>query len=98
MMVSQKISTTRNGIGIELFVCANSSRRVCAMSVAICTALACRERWELFWGETRGSFAKNASLSALTSKGCALATSELFSRHTRDDDLFGQQASRVSPS
>jgi len=52
MMVSQKISTTRNGIGIELFVCANSNRRVCAMSVAICMALACGERWESFCGES----------------------------------------------
>ncbi len=43
MMVSQKISTTRNGIGIELFVCANSSRRICAMSVAICRAFSLQE-------------------------------------------------------
>ena len=33
MMVSQKISTTRNGIGIELPICANNSKRVCAISV-----------------------------------------------------------------
>jgi hypothetical protein len=34
-----------NGMGIELFRCANNSKRVCAMSVAICMARACKERW-----------------------------------------------------
>jgi hypothetical protein len=44
MMVTQKISTTRNGIGIELSACANSSKRVCAKSVLICIARAWSER------------------------------------------------------
>ena len=52
MMVSQKINTTRNGIGIELSVCVNSSKRVCAISVLVCIARACRERCDSFCGES----------------------------------------------
>jgi hypothetical protein len=37
-MVSQKTSTTKKGMGSELSVSANISKRVCAMSVLTCAA------------------------------------------------------------
>ena len=40
----EKISATMKGMGSELSVSANISRRVCAMSVLTCIARACRER------------------------------------------------------
>jgi hypothetical protein len=40
IMLSQKISTTKNGMGSELSVSANISNRVCAMSVLTCIARA----------------------------------------------------------
>ena len=52
MTVSQKISTTRKGIGIDLPVLTNSSRRVFVRSVVASIALAWRERWASFRGDS----------------------------------------------
>src|SRR5260370_15352505 len=52
MMVSQEISTTRNGMGIDPPALANNSRRVFARSLLVSIALVWRERWVSFRGDS----------------------------------------------
>ena len=50
MTASQKTSTTKNGIGMELSACSSSSERVRPGSEAICSAWPWTERWKSLRG------------------------------------------------